>query len=124
MSIPLASDLFLSIDYNDTNPMATNSVINVTLPYSGTYTYFSPGIYTVNVTVHNHVSVLKRIINIAINAPFLSYTSRLCYLLPLLTSSLDDICNLQIVGGRYYIPKQSQLVTYVAWNNPSKIIIQ
>jgi hypothetical protein len=58
---------------------------------------------------------------IGINAPFNSYTFTVCYLLPTLTDPLSDTCNLTANSGSYYIPKQSQLVIYVTWSNPSKI---
>ena len=57
---------------------------------------------------------------ISVNAPFTNYQFQFCYLLPTLTSSLNDQCNLPLNSGRYYIPKQSQLVIYVTWSNPSK----
>jgi hypothetical protein len=57
---------------------------------------------------------------ISINAPFNNYGFTVCYLLPTLTDPLSDKCNLTLSGGFYYIPKQSQLVIYVTWTNPSK----
>jgi hypothetical protein len=56
----------------------------------------------------------------SIDAPFLNYQFSVCYLLPTLTSSLNDQCGLTSSSGIYSIPKQSQLVIYVAWSNPSK----
>ncbi len=119
-SIPSASYALLLIDFNDTSPLATNSVINVSLPYTGSYTYISPGIFSINFTVYNQVSSITQIIKVGINAPFYNYAFTVCYLLPTLTSPLSDMCNLSLNGGLYYIPKQSQLVIYVTWSNPSK----
>ena len=112
------------IDYNDTNSSAANNNINVSLPYIGSYTFNSPGIYLVNFTVYNSVSSVTQIIKIAINAPFNNYEFNVCYLLPTLTSSLNDTCSLTLNNGFYYIPKQSQLVLYVTWTNPSKNIFK
>ncbi len=100
--------------------MATNSVINVSLPYTGSYTYSAPGVFLVNFTAYNQVSSITQIITIGINAPFNSYAFSVCYLLPTLTSPLSDTCNLTLNGGYYYIPKQSQLIIYATWSNPSK----
>ncbi|CAF4157649.1 unnamed protein product [Rotaria sp. Silwood2] len=121
LSIPSASNPLLFIDYNDTSILATNNVINVALPYIGYYTFFSPGIYFVNFTVYNRVSSITQIIKIGINAQFDDYSFNVCYLLPTLTSSLSDSCNLTLNNGFYYIPKQSQLVIYVTWTNPSAV---
>ncbi|CAF3507643.1 unnamed protein product [Rotaria sordida] len=121
LSIPFTSNSRLFIDYNDTSLLATNNVINVALPYYGSYTFFSPGIYLVNFTVYNRVSSITQIIKIGINAPFDNYQFTVCYLLPTLTSSLSDTCNLTLNNGFYYIPKQSQLVIYVTWTNPDGI---
>jgi PKD repeat protein len=119
-SSPPASNALIFIDFNDTQPSASNSVINVSLPYTGSYTFISPGVYTVNFTVYNYVSSITQIITIAVNAPFNGYAFTVCYLLPTLTSSVNDNCNLTSNSGYYYIPKQSQLVMYVTWTNPSK----
>jgi len=119
-SSPSASNALLLIDFNDTSPLATNSVINVSLPYTGYYTYVSPGVFSVNFTAYNQVSSITQIITVGINAPFNNYGFTVCYLLPTLTSPLSDTCSLTLNGGFYYIPKQSQLVIYVTWSNPSK----
>jgi hypothetical protein len=119
-SSPPASNALLLIDFNDTSPLATNSVINVSLPYTGYYTYVSPGVFSVNFTAYNQVSSITQIITVGINAPFNNYGFTVCYLLPTLTSPLSDTCSLTLNGGFYYIPKQSQLVIYVTWSNPSK----
>lgn len=119
ISFPLSTNPYLLIDYNDTNPLATNSVINTTLPYTGSYTYMAPGIYSINLTVYNQVSVETKILNFSINAQFDNYKFSICYLLPTLTDPLNDICNLTLINGKYFIPKQSQLVIYVTWSNPS-----
>lgn len=100
--------------------MSTNSVINVSLPFTGTYTFISPGIFLVNMTVYNRVSTSTQLIRIGVNAPFNNYGFTLCYLLPGLTDALSDTCGLTLTGGRYYLPKQSQLILYVTWSNPSK----
>ncbi|CAF4570593.1 unnamed protein product [Rotaria sp. Silwood1] len=121
LSMPLASNPLLFIDYNDTSLLATNNVISVALPYNGYYTFFSPGMYLVNFTVYNRVSSITQIIKMGINAPFDNYAFTVCYLLPTLTSSLNDICNLTLNSGSYDIPKQSQLVIYVTWTNPSGV---
>lgn len=94
-------------------------MINASLPYTGSYTYLTPGIFNINFTVYNQVSSQTQIMKVSIDAPFNNYQFTVCYLLPTLTSSLDDQCNLPLTGGRYYIPKQSQLVIYVGWSNPS-----
>ncbi|CAM2704890.1 unnamed protein product [Rotaria socialis] len=120
-SLPSASNLSLFVDYNDTNLLATNSVIDVGLPYINSYRFLSSGIYLVNFTVYNYVSSVTQIIKVAINAPFNNYAFTVCYLLPTLTSSLSDTCNLTLNTGFYYIPKQSQLVVYVTWTNPSGV---
>lgn len=57
---------------------------------------------------------------VSVDAPFNLYQFTVCYLLPTLTSSLSDECNLPLNSGRYYIPKQSQLIVYVGWSNPSE----
>jgi len=119
-STPSASNAFLLVDFNDTSPLATNSVINVSLPYTGSYTYSAPGVFLVNFTAYNQVSSITQIITIGINAAFNSYEFTVCYLLPTLTSPLSDTCNLTLNSGYYYIPKQSQLIIYATWSNPSK----
>jgi hypothetical protein len=123
-SSPPASSALLLADYNDTSPLATNSVINVSLPFTGTYTFITPGIFLVNMTVYNRVSTSTQIIRIGINAPFTNYDFTLCYLLPGLTNALSDTCGLALTSGRYYLPKQSQLILYVRWSNPSKSLIK
>lgn len=119
-SIPSATNALLQVNFNDTSPLATNSVINISLPYTGSYTFISPGIYYINYTVYNLVSSKTQFIKVGINAPFNGYSFTVCYLLPTLTDPLSDTCNLTSNSGLYYIPKQSQLVIYVTWSNPSK----
>jgi hypothetical protein len=118
-SSPSASSPYLLIDYNDTSLLSTNSVINVSLPFTGSYTYVDPGVYNINFTVYNEVSSVTQIMLFSIDAPFINYQFSVCYLLPTLTSPVNDQCNLTTTNG-IYIPKQSQLVIYVAWSNPSK----
>ncbi|CAM4771183.1 unnamed protein product [Rotaria magnacalcarata] len=120
-SLPPASNPRLFVDYNDTSLLATNSVIDVGLPYNNSYTFLLPGIYLVNFTVYNYVSSVTQIIRVAINAPFDNYAFTICYLQPTLTSWLSDTCNLTLNTGFYYIPKQSQLVVYVTWTNPTGV---
>ena len=119
-SSPAASNARILIDYNDTSPLATNSVVNVSLPFTGTYTFTSPGVYLVNFTVYNGVSTVTRIMKIGINAPFNNYRFSVCYAQPTSTDPVSDTCMLNMTGGFYDVPKQSQLVLYVTWANPSK----
>jgi hypothetical protein len=119
-SSPAASNARILIDFNDTSPLATNSVVNVSLPYTGTYTFTSPGVYWVNFTVYNGVSTITRMMKIGINAPFNNYRFSACYALPTSTDPVSDTCMLNMSGGFYDVPKQSQLVLYVTWANPSK----
>ena len=98
-------------------------MINTSLPFSGSYTFTAPGVYSVNITVYNHVSTVTQIIPIGINARFENYDFTACYLLPEETNPLNDICDLTMISGFYYVPKQSQLVAYLTWTNPSKIYI-
>ncbi|UJR27333.1 hypothetical protein I4U23_008626 [Adineta vaga] len=120
-SAPLASNSMLFIDFNDSSPAASQPVRNVTLPYVNSYKFTTPGIFFVNFTVYNQASFKTQIIKIGINAPFNNYEISPCYLLPTLTSALSDTCNLTLTSGRYFVPKQSQLVVYVKWSNPSGI---
>jgi hypothetical protein len=80
----------------------------------------NPGIFYINLTAYNQVSTITQIMKFSVDAPFNSYQFYICYLLPTLTSPLSDQCNLTLTSGIYYIPKQSQLVIYVTWSNPSK----
>jgi hypothetical protein len=119
-SAPQASNALLLMDFNDSNPLTSSSVINASLPYSGAYTFNTPGIFLVNFTVYNGASAQTQIVKIGINAQFNNYELSVCYLLPTLTSPLSDTCNLTLDSSRYVIPKQSQFVVYVKWSNPSK----
>ncbi|CAF3607443.1 unnamed protein product [Adineta steineri] len=117
-SSPTATNSQLLIDYNDSSPLTSNSVINSSLPYNGSYTFTTPGVFYVNFTVYNLASAVTQIITISINAPFDNYGLSICYLL---STSSSDSCNLTVSGGVYSVPKQSQLVVYVSWSNPSGI---
>lgn len=108
------------MDFNDSSPLTTSNVRNVSLPYNGSYTFTSPGVFLVNFTVYNAASAKTQIVKIGINAPFNNYELSICYILPLLTNPLNDLCNLTLDAGFYVIPKQSQFVVYVKWSNPSE----
>ncbi|CAF1178747.1 unnamed protein product [Adineta steineri] len=117
-SSPLSTNSHLIINYNDSSALTSNSIVNGSLPYNGSYTFTSPGVYYVNFTVYNLASVLTQIYKISINAPFNNYALSVCYLL---STSTSDSCNLTVNGGVYSVPKQSQIVVYVSWSNPSGI---
>lgn len=122
-SSPLATNSYVVIDFNDTSPLARNSVVNQTLPLNATYSFIAPGVYLVNVTVFNLVSTRTQIVTIGINDRFNNFAYTLCYQLPDKTAVQDDKCSLTPVGNVYYIPKQSKLAIYATWSNPSKIFL-